>query len=135
MITCNFDGACFPQNPGGIMGIGAIVMRKDEVLLKHSESIEANEKNTNNVAEYLSLIQILQFLLKNNLQAEKISVRGDSMLVVNQMKGKWRMKQGAYLAYAKEARELMSKFTNLSINWIPREENEVADELSKKQYS
>ncbi len=131
MITCYFDGSCEPQNPGGNMGIGAIVLKKQEVLFQHSSSIDSHPCNTNNVAEYLALIKILDFLHEVQMHENRIGVYGDSMLVVNQMKGLWRMKQGLYLQYAKEAKSKLGKFTNLSINWIPREKNSIADDLSK----
>jgi ribonuclease HI len=119
------------MNPGGRMGIGAIVRQKGTILLEYSDTMSEHPNNTNNVAEYLALIKILDFLIRNNFTENRISIKGDSMLVVNQMKGLWRMKQGAYLSFAKEAKVKFEKFKNISINWIPREENESADRLSK----
>lgn len=132
MISCNFDGSCEPMNPGGRMGIGAIVRRGETILLEHSDTMSEHPNNTNNVAEYLALIKILDFLIESNYTENRISIKGDSMLVVNQMKGLWRMKQGAYLSFAKEAKAKFAKFKSISINWVPREENEIADRLSKK---
>lgn len=133
MITAFFDGACEPMNPGGNMGIGAIIYgtEKEGILLEHHRGVPAGPGNTNNVSEYLALIAILDFLLEQGLHERRISIKGDSMLVVNQMKGLWRMKQGAYLKHAKDAKLKMAKFKCLSINWVPREQNDVADVLSK----
>ncbi len=132
IITCYFDGACEPRNPGGNMGIGAIVIKEDEVLFEHSEYIVAHPSNSNNVAEYMGLNKILDWLLENNLNEHTILVYGDSKLAIEQVSGRWRIKQGRYVKYAHEAREKKGKFSNIMFNWIPREKNSIADDLSKK---
>ena len=47
---------------------------------------------TNNVAEYTRIIKALEWLLANNYENEKILIRGDSRLVINQVKGKFKVK-------------------------------------------
>jgi ribonuclease HI len=42
-----------------------------------------------------------------------------------------KAKQGAYLPYYREALALRSKLPGLCLEWIPREMNAGADELSK----
>lgn len=37
MIKCYFDGACEPINPYGNMGIGAVILKDNDELFKHSE--------------------------------------------------------------------------------------------------
>jgi hypothetical protein len=57
---------------------------------------------------------------------------GDSQLVVNQMNGQWAIKEGAYTKYAQRCKELLRLFGKKpTINWIKREQNEEADNLSK----
>ena len=51
-----------------------------------------------------------------------------------QMLGKYRISSGAYVSYALEAQALLKKLlinNSINIMWIPREYNEIADELSK----
>lgn len=135
MITGYFDGACEPVNPNGHMGIGSLIIDGDEVIHKHSSCIKFGESGftatSNNVAEYLAIINILEKLIELNYNTRSIQLWGDSQLVVQQMKGNWRIKKGAYVEYAKKAKELISKFTQISVDWIPRENNQLADDLSK----
>jgi ribonuclease HI len=133
MLICYFDGACEPRNPGGNMGIGAVVTVNDEeVLFEHSVYVPAKPSNSNNVAEYSGFIAILKWLKENGKQESYIHIKGDSKLVIEQMKGNWRMKAGRYMAYAHEAKSLLKEFKNITLQWIPREQNGIADELSKK---
>ena len=131
MITCNFDGACGPVNPGGEMGAGVVVYENGKIIYERSKTYRAHEYNTNNVAEYLALTILLDFFIDRGLTNEKIKIMGDSMLVVKQMNGKWRIKSGYYYTQAIIARDKFLQFTNTTIEWIPREQNGVADELSK----
>ena len=73
----------------------------------------------------------IQFLKEKNWQNEKIIIRGDSKLVIEQMFGSWRIKQGLYLLLAYEAQKLLSEFSNTIGQWIPRDENEICDKLAK----
>lgn len=66
-------------------------------------------------------------------------IRGDSKLVICQMfiacgyRRKWQMKKGYYLPIALKCKELIKQFPNITGEWIPREENNLADELSKAE--
>lgn len=130
IIECYFDGCCAPVNPRGYMGMGAVVIKDNVGIFWHSSFELPNSKNSNNVAEYKALIAALKYLLDSGYQNEKIIVYGDSNLVVSQMKGKWRIKNGLYALTAFEAKRLVSKFTDITFEWIPREKNEEADYLS-----
>lgn len=130
---CYFDGACEPCNPGGALGYGYIIFDDSGKELKSESFYEpAKKENTNNIAEYNALIKALEFL-KENHNKPVIYIRGDSMLVVKQMSGEWKMKNGAYIPYAKKCKELLSEFSNLNIGWISRDNNTIADNLSKKE--
>lgn len=131
VFKCHFDGSCGPQNPGGEMGMGAVVMCEGEEIFKHSSKISSGKENSCNAAEYLALIKILEFLIDTDKTNEKIIIKGDSMLVVQQMNGVWRIKEGIYRTHALKAKELLKKFSDLKISWVPREENTICDKLSK----
>lgn len=130
-IACYFDGACYPINPNGTMGIGCMVLIDKNTDIPHKQTFPAEDGNTNNVAEYMALLWILKFLIDNDLHKKRIFIYGDSNLVVSQMTGSWKIKQGFYYDYAIECRELMQRFPDTVLRWIPREENTWADELSK----
>lgn len=131
IITLNFDGSCEPQNPGGNMGYGTLVKYDGRVLYQNTECVPAAPTNSNNVAEYMSLVRGLEWLIANKYQNEPIIVRGDSQLVIRQMAGDWRAKGGMYFTAYKQAVALAAQFTDISFEWIPRAENIEADNLSR----
>lgn len=130
--VCYFDGSCEPDNPGGNMGVGAVILKEDNPIFEKSDYIPAKYENSNNVAEYMAFIHILDYLIDNDLCKSRIVVYGDSMLVVQQMNGNWWIKEGRYVQWAQKAKAKLAGFTNISIYWIPREDNQIADDLSKK---
>lgn len=135
MITGYFDGACEPKNPNGHMGIGAILFDNDEIIHKHSKCIKFGEdgftSTSNNVAEYLAFINLIEKLIELNYHERNIILYGDSKLVVEQMLGNWRIKKGIYVEHAWKAKKLIASFKKINIQWIPREKNQLADDLSK----
>lgn len=135
MIEAYFDGCCEPVNPGGVASFGAVIL-KDGIKLWECSQIfypkKGKERETsNNVAEYSGFKAILEYLIQNSLEKEKIHIFGDSNLVIQQMFGTWRIRQGFYVPLAFDCLKLVRKFKNLKGSWIPREENGIADELSK----
>ena len=85
------------------------------VLAERSESIGIA---TNNVAEYGGLIAGLAAAAE--LGARSVHVRMDSKLVVEQMSGRWQVKNSALRDLAREAVALRGRFDEVSFEWIPR---------------
>lgn len=136
MIQVYFDGACEPVNPGGFAAFGLVIRSSvDGELYRASKifrPVKGKERETsNNVAEYSAFLHALEWLAEHNLQDEEISFFGDSKLVIEQMFGWWRMRGGFYIPIALKAKKLLKKFTHARGQWIPREQNDIADELSK----
>ncbi len=101
---------------------------------KVAEAAEfVGENVTNNFAEYSGLVAALRELLRRGA-VEDITVKSDSKLLVNQMRGEWKRRKGGYLEKYKEASELTEKFARLSFQWVRREENKEADNLSRLAY-
>lgn len=134
-IECYFDGACEPKNPGGHIGWGFLVVdvESGEVLSEQSGYLPPEKKNTNNIAEYTALLELFKFLWRNNYAKDKIHVKGDSLMVINQMKGTYRIKTGAYVPFAHRCINAKKNFANLEFSHVRREYNTLADELSIKQ--
>lgn len=131
IYNCYFDGCCEPMNPNGTMGFGVYILNEDNQFRK-SDFIPAEIGNTNNIAEYLALTMLLNTL--NKKEDCIINIYGDSMLVINQMSGDWKIKNGAYVPYATHTLKLLNelrKRNTIKLQWIPREKNIIADELSK----
>lgn len=119
-----FDGACEP-NPGP-MGIGALLQRDnmpvDSIALKTGHG-------TNNVAEYAALIELLKLAEKHS--ALDVLICGDSMLVLMQVAGHWKVKAEHLQIYRDEAQRRLKLLPGARLAWIPRAYNELADALSK----
>ncbi|WP_430789719.1 bifunctional RNase H/acid phosphatase [Actinoplanes sp. G11-F43] len=115
-------------NPGPA-GYGAVVLDADsgEVLAERFDSLGVA---TNNVAEYSGLIAGLAAAAE--LNAERVAVRMDSKLVIEQMSGRWQIKNAGLRPLAAEAAGLVGKFAGVTYEWIPRERNKAADALANR---
>jgi len=85
---------------------------------------------TNNVAEYNALILGLEEAKRRGATA--VDVRMDSLLVVQQMRGLWRIKHPGLTPLALRAGALLASFPEREIRHVRREENFAADELSNR---
>jgi probable phosphoglycerate mutase len=112
-------------NPGPA-GYGALV--KDAAGRILVERKAALGVTTNNVAEYSGLIAGLQ--AAHELGASIVDVRMDSKLVVEQMSGRWKIKNEVLRPLAHKAGELASRFDRVEYQWIPRASNSDADRLA-----
>jgi ribonuclease H / adenosylcobalamin/alpha-ribazole phosphatase len=113
-------------NPGPA-GYGAVVREAGtgEILLERAEPLGIA---TNNVAEYSALIAGLQAAA--DLGAVDAEVRMDSKLVVEQMSGRWQIKNPGLRPLAAQAAALVGRFDTVRFTWIPREQNKHADTLA-----
>jgi len=75
---------------------------------------------TNNQAEYLAIISALKKFESIN---DEIIIFSDSKNTVNQLNHEFAINNEQLRSLAREAWQLMAKFTNLQIKWVPREEN------------
>ena len=121
------DGAA-RGNPGPA-AIGAVLYREDEDARTVLEEVsEAIGKATNNEAEYLALIAGLE--AARRLGVPEVIVRADSLLLVNQLNGAWRLKAPHLRPLYQRARTLMRSFGTITIEHVRREENVEADALA-----
>jgi len=139
-ISLWFDGACEPVNPGGVATGGWIVKdQSGNVLLQGHRMICRGDSATNNIAEYGALIGGLRAIQEQlpNVRIAKLNIFGDSQLVVNQFLGKWKCNKSHLQMLRSEADELAVAIAgaNFDAKWIPREQNEEADALSRKAYT
>jgi ribonuclease HI len=85
---------------------------------------------TNNMAEYEALLRAL--LKAREANAKNISVYTDSLLVANQVLGKYKIKNSILQKYAEKAKNLICTFDHFAVQYIPREKNKLADKLAKE---
>lgn len=120
-----FDGSCRP-NPGP-MGIGyRITDTQSRILVQVGAQIG---QGTNNIAEYHALLSGLRHALKLGLY--NLTVRSDSLLVVNQFKGIWKARDKTLRRLCNEAVALGGLFKHLRFHHVYREANYEADKLSR----
>ncbi|KAF5429925.1 ribonuclease HI [Candidatus Methanophagaceae archaeon] len=128
MKKIQFDGAAIP-NPGE-MGIGVVLIEDKDILMEITKKLP--DKGTNNIAEYTALLIGISAALE--LGWKDVLIEGDSKLVINQVKGAWKInKTHLKRLHAQVVKEL-SKFDSYALNWIPREKNFVADKLASNAF-
>jgi len=133
--TIHFDGSCWP-NPNGKACYGFIIKKNGQKVKDGHGIIGQGYGMTNNVAEHLSLMMAFQALLPELDNSSIIQVYGDSQLVINQMSNRWGAKENsAYFPFYKQNKTYISninkKNCQIFFNWIPREQNQECDDLSK----
>jgi probable phosphoglycerate mutase len=82
---------------------------------------------TNNVAEYRGLIEGMRHA--GELGVRRLTVHGDSKLVIEQMKGAWRVRAEGLLGLHDEARGIARSFESVRFEHVRRGGNAEADRL------
>ena len=124
----HFDGGARPSNPGPA-AIGYTIEAED-----WSDDGSAHLGTaTNNEAEYHALIRALELALEK--ECTEVEVRGDSQLVVKQVKGDWQTNEQHLRELRDRVREVAGEFEQFEIQHIPREENKEADALVEQAFS
>ncbi|MEX2703224.1 MAG: ribonuclease HI [Candidatus Baldrarchaeota archaeon] len=131
MIVVFFDGLSEPTNPG--IGAYGFVVYIDSKKVKEGYGALGVDV-TNNQAEYTAVIKALEWLIDEELTRGKIVVKGDSQLVIRQLNGRYKVKASKILPLFEKAKSLIREFDDISLVWVPREENSEADFLSRKAY-
>lgn len=129
MLIANFDGSCNP-NPGGVCSYGFVVWRdKTRIQEGHGSAAPRGPGATNNVAEYTGCIRALEWILSQGC-TEPVVLRGDSELVLKQLKGEYKVRSPLLAPLYWKARELAARLLSLRFEWVPREQNAEADRLA-----
>ena len=102
------------------------VLESDDghVLAAHGEAIG---HATNNVAEYRGLVAGMEKAAE--LGVRELEVVSDSELLVNQMRGDYRVKNEALRQLWEEATDLERRFAKVRYTAVRRAHNELADRL------
>jgi len=119
-----FDG-CSKGNPGSA-GIGAVIYKNGIEYWASCKYL--GDKKTNNEAEYSALILGLENAIEQKIT--KLSVCGDSLLVINQINGVYKVKNENLFKLYEKAIKLKNQFSYIDFNHIYRKDNKRADELS-----
>jgi ribonuclease HI len=85
---------------------------------------------TNNEAEYLALIDGLKAV--SEWKPDRLEVFLDSKLVVEQLKGAYRVRKNELMQLYDEAKTLLGGFDDVEVTHVARERNKGADALANK---
>jgi ribonuclease HI len=133
-MWCLYSDGGSRGNPGPA-GCGAVLLSEAEAGEEHSGTTEAElcrwvgARETNNVAEYHGLLLGLE-------EAQRRSLRGvrcflDSLLVVQQVRGAWRVKTPHLVPLRERARALLDAVQG-AVHHVPRQHNTRADALANR---
>lgn len=109
-------------NPGPSASGFVLYDKEDNVLVDEGVYLGIT---TNNQAEYTALKLGLERALKEG--AKEIEVYMDSLLVVNQMKGIFKVKNRDLWPIHDAIKQMVPKFDKISFGHVPRELNKAAD--------
>ncbi|HEV7300588.1 MAG TPA: ribonuclease HI family protein [Tepidisphaeraceae bacterium] len=136
-----FDGLCEPVNPGGGLGMGYHLVMHNGQERSSGYALHPAPENTNNQAEYMALMSGLTAvteLARLNAKPDQLEIYGDSMLVINQLNGRWQCKSPVMAGLRDECLKELAKVWSdrwWSATWIPRDQNERADAVSRRVYT
>jgi ribonuclease HI len=120
-----FDGGS-KGNPG--WGYGSYAITRVQDGAQRLERLNLGEPYTNNEAEYDTLIAALRDLLQRIEEVGRrpgefsLEVRGDSALVLNQVKGRWKAKDPRMRQRRNRCVALLQRFDSVRFKNLPRED-------------
>lgn len=126
------DGQSIENEERGVLrhALIAVVYEPSPSLQRRVRKKSVGDK-TNNEAEYLALLEALQIISDRwaagggRIPSEigPVEIRSDSELVVNQVKGTYRVKEPHLKPLWEKARTLMASLGPIRLEWVPREKN------------
>jgi ribonuclease HI len=143
-LTIFCDGSCTPVNPGGYACCafvafegdvsGAAGVNRPEPIYSQHGCIGRGDGMTNNIAEYRAVRAALRWVAKFR-KDDEVQIFTDSQLVVYQSTGRWECHAEHLKNYQAECAFYLSKLPNATLGWIPRDQNDVADALTRIAYT
>jgi len=125
-VILRIDG-CSLGNPGPA-GIGVIIESENgEMVIKRSKALGIK---TNNEAEYMALIEGLK--LASRFKDVEVTVYSDSLLLVKQMRGEYKVSDKMLKELYLKVRKLQNNFRAVSYVHVSRNANSKADWLAKE---
>ena len=126
--SLRFDGGS-RGNPGNAgCGFALVVNPETDKQETVQGAFYLGDRLTNNYAEYVGLIEGLKHAL--TLGITDIFIEGDSMLVIKQSAGQWKVNSPSLLPLHLKVVELLAQFKRHTFGHILRAQNKEADELA-----
>jgi ribonuclease HI len=103
----------------------------DSIVKTMSGALGEIPDGSANISEYAAVRHALIWLKVNGWTDHAITVYSDSQLIINQLSGKWQTLEPRLMSLRDKTRETAKAFPKVHYQWIPREANKEADQLSK----
>ena len=107
-----------------------ILPTQDKLCYAVQLCFQQGEKVSNNIAEYEGLIAGLKAAVA--LGVKRLTIKGDSQLLVNFSNKVYELKDEHMEAYLKEVRKIEKQFLGLELQHVPRGTNKEADDIDKR---
>ena len=120
-----FDGGS-RGNPGPAAS-GFVIETDGQVVLEEGHFLG---RATNNEAEYEGLIRGMK--RARELHIDRLTICGDSQLVILQVMGRYKVKAKNLKELCKKAKDLTGEFTAVEFKFVPRDANKEADKILNK---
>ncbi|HEY6094059.1 MAG TPA: ribonuclease HI family protein [Gallionellaceae bacterium] len=121
-----FDGSALP-NPGRI-GLGIVIVSPDGRRMEHA--LAPGLHGCNNQAELHALCAALE--LAHAAGAQQLLLRGDSDVAIAHVKGSSSTQIATLVPLIEVARNWLSRFDQIELQWVPRHRNAEADRLCRQ---
>ena len=123
-----FNGAFAHQGAGA----GAVLISPTQDKLYYAVQLyfQHSENVSNNIAEYEGLIASLKAAAA--LGVKRLTVKGDSQLLVNFSNKVYEQKDEHMEAYLAEVRKMEKQFLGLELQHVPRGTNKEADDIARR---
>lgn len=126
------DGASRGNNISEVpsrAAVGFVAIQEGTVQKEYAKVVG---DKTNNEAEYLAILVALKWLLQDGRTKQAITLKSDAQVVVRQINGEYSCNKEHLQILLKRVNSLKSNFSNLKIEFVPREETIGADNLANR---
>lgn len=145
------DGSCYNKLSYNTIGVGFVVVdpaslgcvlnsHYGDTPYTHIQAIDMGVTGTNNTAEYMALIQALEYVTRYDAlysrKVDEVVMYSDSRIVIEQINGNYAIR-GEHLQKLHHLIQVLtktiSKYTQIRFEWVSRNEpyQKLADRASK----
>src|SRR5690554_6598818 len=131
-LTLYFDASFDQQSK--LSGLGVVLTYElGDKKISQRKNLDTAMPKTVNEAEYYSLFHGLEQLKQIDFPPQKIDIYGDSLVVINQLKGEWPVLDETLAKWANEVEELLTSLRLTPVyHHVDRKENKQADRLASQ---
>lgn len=139
--VCYIDGAVDTQSEKVRAGASFVIYLNDDMFYKYKYKIpeehqikDFSQKTSSHIAEYQALVILLRTMRGRVLTPENttLHIKTDSEVLYGQYYGEFRVSNDIQKSLRSEVFKLAKHFKSIDLEWIPREENKIANRLAQE---